>query len=86
MDATNIVGFVATILGTSMMLPQVIRLIRTKRSADLSFLMALAYLIACALWFTYGVRLCAPPIEWANGIGFIIGAIQLGLKVRYDRL
>jgi MtN3 and saliva related transmembrane protein len=79
----NIVGYAATVIGTSMMVPQVIRLMRTKQAADLSLFMVVLYVANCALWFIYGWLLKAPPMILANGIGGLIGIVQMTLKIRY---
>jgi MtN3 and saliva related transmembrane protein len=80
---TNAVGFTAAIVGTSMMLPQVARLIRTKKATDLSLGMTIGYSANCILWLTYGCLRKDIPMELANAIGFGIAMTQLTLKIRH---
>jgi MtN3 and saliva related transmembrane protein len=68
-----------------MMVPQVVRLIRTKKAGDLSLGTAALYVANCVLWFTYGHLTKTPPVMLANAVGFVIGMLQLILiiKIRY---
>ncbi len=85
MTGTDMVGYTATAVGTCIMLPQVIKSLRTKHVQDLSALMLTLYLANCALWFSYGIMLPAKPVIVANAAGFAIGVIQVLLKARYRR-
>jgi MtN3 and saliva related transmembrane protein len=83
---TDIIGFSAAIVGTSLMLPQVIKSIRTKRVGDVSFVMLCMYILNCVLWLAYGVLIAALPVILCNSVALVIGILQLGLKLRYDGL
>ena len=85
MTIADMVGYVATVVGTCVMVPQVVRLVRTKKATDLSIWMVIFYLTNCVLWFTYGYLTKTPPVMLANVIGFLVGGFQLILKVRYRR-
>ncbi len=80
----NLVGYLAAIVGTSMMLPQVVKIVRTKKAGDVSILMAILYLLNCALWFIYGWLIVAWPVITANGIAFLISIFQIIMKQRYS--
>jgi MtN3 and saliva related transmembrane protein len=84
MNSADVVGYIATVVGTSMMVPQVVKIVRTKKAADLSLLMAILFAANCALWFLYGALQSARPIIIANGLAFMIGIYQIVLKVIYD--
>lgn len=84
MTFTDIVGYTAATLGTFLMLPQIIRTIRTKHAGDLSSAMLAVYVVQCALWAIYGWRLGEVPIWLCNIIGSGIGLMQAGLKYRYS--
>jgi MtN3 and saliva related transmembrane protein len=81
----DIVGFAAAIVGTSMMLPQVIKSLRTKRVEDLSIMMCILFFLNCVLWELYGWLVGSWPVIVANFCGVIISTTQLIIKVRYDK-
>ncbi len=83
MNYITIIGFVAAIFTTSAFLPQAIKIIRTKKTSDISLLMYSVMAIGSFLWFLYGVFLKAPPIIVANSIGLILVCTILVLKIKY---
>lgn len=78
------VGYMAAIVGTSMMLPQVIKSWKTKRVGDLAMGTVIIYFVNCGLWLTYGVLISSRPVVLANGIGLMIGFLQLVIKIKYN--
>ena len=83
MITADMVGYAATVVGTSMMLPQLARSWRTKHMRDVAFGTIIRFFFNCALWGIYGVMIAAPPMVLANAIGFCISIALLGLKVRF---
>jgi len=79
----NIVGYVAMIVGTCVMFPQIVKSLQTKRVEDLSLSMVWLYFFNCLLWFTYGILIRASPVFIANGIGIMISGAQVFLKLKY---
>jgi uncharacterized protein with PQ loop repeat len=77
------VGYAATVVGTSMMLPQLATSWRTKHMRDVAFGMIALFLLNCLLWLAYGLMIAAPPMVVANAIGFVISLALLGLKIRF---
>jgi len=51
----EIIGFTAAAVGTSLMLPQVIKSIKIKKVDDISFGMLVLYFFNCLLWLIYGM-------------------------------
>ncbi|MFA6437391.1 MAG: SemiSWEET family transporter [Candidatus Paceibacterota bacterium] len=80
---TQIIGYVATAIGTSLMLPQVVKFIRTKKADDVSFAMLVLYFLNCLLWAIYGILIGAIPVILCNVIAFIISIVQIALKLKY---
>lgn len=80
---TNLIGFIAAAVGTSLMLPQVIKSVRTKSVGDVSLGMLTLYVINCLLWLVYGIFLKAWPLIICNFIALILGTFQLNLKIKY---
>lgn len=86
MDTTTaIVGYVASAVGTVLMLPQVVRSWRTRRVDDLSLAMVLLYFVNCVLWLIYGLRIGATPVWLTNTAGLAISIVQVVLKIRYTK-
>lgn len=77
------IGYLAALFGTSIMLPQLIKTIKTRKAEDLSLVMLIVYLINCSLWFWYGMLIQSKPVIFCNIIAFLIGAIQTWLKIKF---
>jgi MtN3 and saliva related transmembrane protein len=82
---TQIIGFLAAAVGTSLMLPQVVKTFKTKRVNDVSLVMLVFYFLNCLLWLTYGLLILAWPLIACNFIALIISIIQLVLKFKYTQ-
>ena len=82
-NLANLVGYSAAVVGTFLMLPQVLKSWRTKRVEDLSFGMTVLYFFNCLLWLIYAILITAVPMIVANSAGLIISIIQVGLKLKY---
>lgn len=80
---TNVIGYTATVVGTCLMLPQIIKSWKTRSVGDLSLGMVTLYFFNCLLWLTYGILIVAVPVIIANGIGLVISIVQVGLKLKY---
>jgi len=83
MTSADMVGYAATVVGTSMMLPQLARSWQTKHMRDVAFGTIVLFLFNCALWLAYGLMIAATPMVVANAIGFVIGLVLLALKLRF---
>ena len=79
----NVIGYSATVLGTSLMLPQVYKSLVTKSVKDISWGMLILYVSGCILWLIYGILISAKPLAIANGIAFVIGIFQIFLKIKF---
>ena len=85
MDLTFIVGTIGSTLTTLSLLPQVIKLFKTKSVGDLSFLTYISLTVGCFLWVVYGIMLKQPPIYVANIITFLLSASVLTLKIVHHK-
>lgn len=81
--SADIVGYLATVVGTSLMLPQIVRTWRTRQMGDVAFGTILLYFFNCGLWGVYAVMIRANPMIVANGLAFLISLVLLGLKLRF---
>lgn len=80
---TEIVGYIAAIVGTSLMLPQVIKTLKTKNSDNVSLIMLILYFLNCLLWLSYGILIVALPVILCNFVALIISIIQIILHNRF---
>jgi len=80
---TQIIGYLAAIVGTTLMLPQVVKTIKTKKVDDVSLVMLLFYFFNCLLWLVYGLLISALPLILCNSIALLISIFQLVLKFKY---
>ncbi len=83
-NLVDIVGYAATIVGTSLMLPQVYKSLKTKSVDDVSWGMLVMYFLNCSLWLTYGALIASMPLAVTNAIALVISVVQIGLKICYS--
>lgn len=83
MDVIIVIGLVAASFTTFSLLPQLIKVIRTKRTDDLSLGMYLIYTMGVFLWLVYGVLIVDIPLIVANIITFTFSFFILVMKIRY---
>ena len=81
----NIIGYTAALVGTTLMIPQVVKSFKTKSVKDISLFMVIAYVLNCILWTIYGFFIVSYPVIICNIIAFVISIIQLILKIKYTK-
>jgi MtN3 and saliva related transmembrane protein len=77
------IGLLAAACTTLSFLPQLIKIIRTKHTKDISLMMYLILGAGLFLWFIYGLLLRDLPIIIANGITFVLALSVVILRVKY---
>jgi MtN3 and saliva related transmembrane protein len=80
---TEIIGYIAAVLGTSIMIPQLIKSLKTKSVKDISTWTLVLFLLNNLFWITYGILINSLPVALSNGIVFMIVFTELSLKVKY---
>ena len=85
LSLTQIIGFSAAVVGSSIMLPQVIHSLRTKSVGDISPVMLGLFFLNATLWLAYGLLIGDMPVTITNGISLLIVSIQILLKLRYGK-
>jgi MtN3 and saliva related transmembrane protein len=83
MDAITIIGLIAALLTTLSLLPQLIKVYKTKSTKDISTGMFTLFGSGVLLWFVYGVFVNDLPIMVANSLAFIQAAVILFFKAKY---
>ncbi len=82
-DWTTLIGLTAAICTTSSFLPQVIKILRSKRTKDVSLLMYAILTTGLFLWLVYGFILKDFPLILANTISLTLSLCVLLLKIRH---
>jgi len=83
MDTITIIGLIAAAFTTVTLLPQLLKVWKTKSTKDISIGMFMLYCAGVLLWFVYGVYLKDLPIILANSLAFIQAVTILLLKAKY---
>jgi len=81
----EIVGFTAGAFATVAFVPQVYKTWKTKSAKDVSIHMFLLFITGVILWIVYGAVKGVPSVLFSNIIIFILAAIQIFLKIKYDK-
>lgn len=79
------IGYLAGILTTLAILPQIIRTWRTKKVDDISPKMFIILTLGVGLWVIYGVLKNALPIIIFNGISFLLNLSMLLLRLFFAK-
>jgi len=83
MDWIILIGLAAAVLTTSSFVPQIVKIIKTKGTKDISLLMYAVITVGFFLWLVYGILREDPAIIFANVIALILGLFILLLKLKY---
>jgi len=83
MDTITIIGLIAALFTTVSILPQLIKVYKTKSTKDISTGMFTLFGVGVFLWFVYGVFVNDLPIMVANSLAFIQAAVILFFKAKY---
>src|SRR5258708_34193392 len=79
MSITAYTGIVAAFCTTGAFVPQIVKL-RKQGGKDLSYPMLFLYLAGVLLWLTYGVRVHAAAVVWANALTGVLVLVSIVLK------
>jgi MtN3 and saliva related transmembrane protein len=82
-DYITLIGLIAAICTTCSFLPQVIKILRSKKTKDVSFLMYAILSTGLFLWLIYGFILKDFPLILANSISLALSMCVLFLKIRH---
>jgi MtN3 and saliva related transmembrane protein len=83
MDTITIIGLIAALFTTVSLLPQLIKVYKTKSAKDISTGMFTLFGGGVLLWFVYGVFVNDLPIMVANSLAFIQASVILFFKTKY---
>lgn len=80
---TTLIGLIAAICTTVSFVPQIVKILETKRTDDVSFSMYAVICTGIFLWIVYGFLIMDIPLLLANTISFILAMSVLILKIRH---
>ena len=83
MNWITIIGFLAATSTTVAMIPQAMKIIKTKHTKDISLGMYSILTTGILLWLIYGILIKDYPLIFANGISLIFSTTILILKLIY---
>ena len=83
MDSITVIGLIAALFTTISLLPQLIKVYKTKSTKDISTGMFALFGGGVLLWFIYGLLIKDLPIIIANSLAFVQSVIILVFKLRF---
>ena len=83
MDLISILGYIAGIVSTSTLLPQIYKIWKTKSTNDLALGMVVLGCFGSFLWLVYGILLKSGPIISTNTLILISFTTILFFKLKY---
>ncbi len=81
----RLIGFIAGFCTTISLLPQIVKIFRTKHARDVSMSMYVVLVIGVACWLVYGIFLQEIPLILANGVTLMLCLIIIGMKMVYGK-
>lgn len=83
MSWVSVIGLVAAFCTTAAYIPQVLRIWKTRSTADISLGMFALMNFGVALWMVYGICIGAMPVIVANGATLVLAGAILVLKIKH---
>lgn len=83
MSIIVIIGLIGAILTTFAAIPQLIKILKTKKATDISLLTLIMMVVGLIFWEIYGIFDNDLPILIGNSISLIITSFVLILKLKY---
>ncbi|MGB7800965.1 SemiSWEET transporter [Buttiauxella sp.] len=84
MNMIDMVGFIGGACTTISFIPQVVLVLKSKSTKDISLTMYSVFVFGISLWLMYGIMSSALPVIIPNFITFILAGSILIMKIRND--
>lgn len=84
-DTAQAVGIVAGICTAVSLIPQIVRIVREKKSEDISFTYLSILLLGLALWVVYGILRDDVPVIVTNAVSVVINLVTVFVGLKYKR-
>lgn len=85
MQIQTIIGIAASIFTAAALLPQLIKIIKEKKAADISFIMMLVIFIGNTLWAYYGFLKNDLVIVVSNIISAVLNMLLFWFEIKYRK-
>ena len=79
----NLIGLTAATLTTIALIPQALRIWRTRSTHDISLSMFAVYTLGIFLWLVYGLAIGDVPLIGSNAVSFALSGLIVYFKLRY---
>lgn len=86
METTTIVGAIASVLTTLSFLPQLFKMIRTKKAHDVSYIMLVVLFAGGVLWIVYGTLKADWIIIISNCVSTCINVVSSFFSYKYKKM
>lgn len=83
MNKITLIGLIAGTLTTFSFVPQLVKILKSRSTHDISLIMYVVFTTGILLWLVYGILILDLPIIIANAIALTITLTILMLKIRY---
>ncbi len=83
MEFTQLFGWIATVLFSIMLIPQIIKTLKLKDTRGVSLLLFVTYFIANVIALIYAYMIDQPPLIFKYLIGIITAEIYLIIFIKY---
>ena len=77
------IGLLAGLLTTVSLVPQVMKIWKSRSAKDVSLKMFMAFSVGVALWLAYGVLQQELPMILWNGVSLVLAGSILAMKLRF---
>jgi MtN3 and saliva related transmembrane protein len=85
MNFTSVIGISASVFTALSLLPQLVKMMKEKKSDDISIGMLIVLLIGLGLWIYYGFLIKDWIIIISNSFSLIINLVTIGLSLKYSK-
>jgi MtN3 and saliva related transmembrane protein len=82
-DRTTAIGLAAGLLTTLSLVPQLVKIWRTRSASDISGKMFSAFSVGVALWLAYGILQREMPMILWNSVSLALAAAILAMKLKF---
>ena len=82
MNPVTLLGYAAATCTTVALVPQVVRIWRTRSTRDISLGMFVVMTAGVLMWLVYGLLIGDRPLVLANGVTFVLSLTILMMKLR----
>ena len=85
LDISQILGWTATILFSIMLIPQIIKTMKSKDTSGVSIALFVIYLIANIIALTYATLISQTPLKVKYTLGILTAVFYISVFVYYKR-